>query len=75
MAPTWSQLARSARKATGLTQKEFASRIGATRSTVGAWEAGLREPSKLTVSLLCLIDAYGNDALEKLVPCHEVVNC
>jgi DNA-binding transcriptional regulator YiaG len=65
-----SSLARLARKKTGLTQREFAARIGASRSAVATWEAGLREPSSLTVSLLCLIAWIGPRALTRLNACH-----
>ena len=65
-----SALARLARKKTGLTQREFAAHIGASRSAVATWEAGLREPSALTVSLLCLIAWIGPRALVRLDACH-----
>jgi len=71
--PVWAVLARRARKATGLTQEEFAELIGASRSTIGCWEAAIREPSKLAVSLLCLVEALGREAIPVLHPCHAAV--
>lgn len=70
MAP-WAELSKKARAKTGLTQREFSQVIGATRSTVAAWEAGLREPSRLTLSLMCLIESLGTDAMNQLRRCHR----
>jgi transcriptional regulator with XRE-family HTH domain len=36
---------RSARRSLGLSQRDFAARLGVSFSAVGNWEAGLREPS------------------------------
>lgn len=69
----WAELARRARAQTGLTQRAFSAAIGASRATVAAWEAGLREPSPLSISLLCLIELMGNKAIAHLLSCHEKV--
>ena len=48
-------LARRARHATGLSQREFARLIGTRQSTVARWEAGHRRPSALVETLLDLL--------------------
>jgi DNA-binding transcriptional regulator YiaG len=74
MASDPSTLTRRARSRTGLTQLEFARIIGANRATVAAWEAGLREPSRLTLSLLCLIAEFGQEAADQLKKCHRALD-
>lgn len=48
-------LARRARLATGLSQREFARLIGTSHVTVARWEAGHRRPSAPAVALLELL--------------------
>lgn len=54
-------IARNARSATGLTQREFARLIGANHITVSKWENGARHPSQVALSLLYLL-ASGPEA-------------
>lgn len=42
------------RKALGLTQQEFADRIGVKRNTIAQYESGRNEPIDAVISLICL---------------------
>ena len=44
---------KKARKALGLTQAEFASRIGSVQNTITGYETGRRVPSNQVLSLIC----------------------
>lgn len=59
-------LALRARTATGLTQEDFAVLIGCDRVTVANWETGRRPPSRLSASLLRLIEAHPKLAVRTL---------
>lgn len=48
-------LARRARLATGLSQRDFARLIGTSHVTVARWEAGHRRPSALARTLFELL--------------------
>lgn len=48
---------RELREALGLTQQEFADRIGAAKQSVSSWETGLSEPS--IASLLRIVNTCG----------------
>lgn len=41
------------RKALGMTQQEFADKIGGKRNNIAKYEAGINEPSAAVVSLIC----------------------
>lgn len=44
---------KKARKALGLTQQEFANRLGIARGNIGAYEVGKNAPSDSVISLIC----------------------
>ena len=44
---------KKVRKALGLTQQEFADKIGSKRNTIATYEMGRTEPSAAVVSLVC----------------------
>lgn len=44
---------KKARKALGLTQQEFANRLGISRGNIGAYEVGKNAPSDSVISLIC----------------------
>jgi DNA-binding transcriptional regulator YiaG len=46
---------RRIRKKLGITQAEFAARVGVERATVGRWEVGLLTPSRTAVILMRLL--------------------
>lgn len=46
---------RRIREALGLTQDEFAERLGTHRVTVAKWEAGMRSPRGTAVTLIRLL--------------------
>jgi DNA-binding transcriptional regulator YiaG len=48
-------LARNAREALGLSQREFAALLGVPHATVGRWEAGMRNPGAVGEALFALI--------------------
>lgn len=48
-------LPREARRATGLTQEQFASALGVSRPSVAAWENGYREPQGAARTLLQVV--------------------
>ncbi|MDD2868638.1 helix-turn-helix domain-containing protein [Neomegalonema sp.] len=54
------------RAATGLTQREFAGRIGVSRRTLENWEQGRRVPQGPARALLRLIDADPEAMLKRL---------
>ncbi|MBS5023877.1 MAG: helix-turn-helix transcriptional regulator [Firmicutes bacterium] len=49
----FSERLKELRIANGFTQKQVAQRIGLTKNALGNYEADIREPSLLTVVLLC----------------------
>lgn len=49
------------RKALGLTQKEFADRVGIKPNTISQYESGRNEPTNSVVSLICR--EYGVDEI------------
>lgn len=55
-----------AREATGLSQRAFAHLIGAHKATVAEWESGRGRLSRLTRSLLRLVEADPELAFEVL---------
>ena len=54
------KLIKSIREYLGLSQTEFADKIGVTFATVNRWENGRAIPTKLAQSTLC---PYGCDAV------------
>ncbi len=44
---------KQARKALGLTQEEFAKRLGTVQNTITGYETGRREPSNVVISSIC----------------------
>lgn len=44
---------KAIRKALGLTQQEFADRLGIQRSTIAQYETGRNNPSDAVISLIC----------------------
>lgn len=50
---------KAIRKALGLTQQEFADRLGIQRSTIAQYEIGRNEPAAAVISLICR--EYGVD--------------
>ncbi len=44
---------KEVRKSAGLTQQEFADRLGIPRSNVGGYETGARAPADAAVKLIC----------------------
>lgn len=44
---------KKVRKALGLTQQDFAKRIGSVQNTITGYETGRREPSNQVVALIC----------------------
>ena len=65
-----SEMARSARAGTGMTQREFAKLLGLSPITVSLWETGNRRPSKRALSLLCLVELLGMKSVSRLQECH-----
>jgi putative transcriptional regulator len=64
------RLVRELRKRTGLTQEQFAAKIGVTFPTINRWENGRAKPSPLATQkieeLLRKMGDSGNDLLERL---------
>jgi transcriptional regulator with XRE-family HTH domain len=64
------RLVRELRKRTGLTQEQFAAKIGVTFPTINRWENGRAKPSPLAMQkieeLLRKMGAGGNDLLKRL---------
>lgn len=60
------EIARKARLATGLTQREFARLIGANHITVSKWETGARCPSQVALSLLHLLATGSEECMHTL---------
>lgn len=48
-------LCKQARKATGLSQRDFAELVGVHYTTIAHWESGAKKPSSIACSLLRLI--------------------
>ena len=48
------------RKATGMSQKKFASYIGVSDKTVEAWEAGVNKPSGVASRLFSMLEMDNN---------------
>lgn len=65
---------RELRKEKGLTQYEFAKRIGFTRSAVGNYESGVRVPNDEAKQMICDFFNVDMDYLygktDVKVPCH-----
>lgn len=49
---TFGERIKNLRKALGLTQQEFADRIGTTRNNIAGYETGRREPSAAAINLI-----------------------
>ena len=50
---TFGERLRKVRKVLGLTQQEFADKIGSKRNTVATYEMGRTDPSAAVISLIC----------------------
>ncbi len=50
----------------GMTQKEFAKRIGVSKTTLAFWEIGHRFPSQLEIANMRLLDQTGETAVDKV---------
>lgn len=50
--PTVGKLIREFRLLTGLTQEQFAAKLGVTYSTINRWENGRSKPSPIAIKLL-----------------------
>ena len=56
MASTWdAEAVRRLREQLGVTQAEFADRIGTRQQTVSEWETGASTPRRMSQRLLCLV--------------------
>jgi DNA-binding transcriptional regulator YiaG len=70
--PEVGKLIRELRLLTGLTQEQFAARLGVTYSTVNRWENSRSKPSpvamKLVENLLQDLDTQGSELLVKYLP-------
>jgi transcriptional regulator with XRE-family HTH domain len=55
------QQVTAARRAQGLSQREFAEALGADPSTVSAWETGRAQPSPRYAELLTIFNRGGED--------------
>ena len=51
--PTLNERVKELRQALGLTQQEFAARIGSVQNTITGYETGRRSPSGQVISLIC----------------------
>ncbi len=54
---------RYSREQKGLSQKEFAKRIGASNTTVSNWENGLSRPDVDTLGIICIVLDVSPDEL------------
>ena len=60
-------LVREARQRLGLTQEQFASRLGVTFPTVNRWENGRSKPSPMAKKLLIkVVEQMGDDGADLL---------
>ena len=70
-----SDLVREVRQRLGLTQEQFASRLGVTFPTVNRWERGRTKPSpmaqKLLIKVVEQIGENGTDLLLKHFPARQ----
>lgn len=68
-APNAAQVVRAIRKELGLTQQEFASRLGVALPTISRWENQVHKPSRLALdkvtSFLRTLGRDGNRLIEK----------
>ena len=46
---------QQARRSLGMTQQEFAHRLGVAVSTVARWETGVNRPSRMATKLITLL--------------------
>ena len=66
--PEISGLVREVRQRLGLTQEQFASRLGVTFPTVNRWERGRTKPSPMAQKLLIkAVKQMGNDGADLLL--------
>ena len=62
-----SDLVREVRQRLGLTQEQFASRLGVTFPTVNRWERGRTKPSPMAQKLLIkVVEQMGEDGADLL---------